>query len=77
MLELNEMGSMQLKISCKYYTQVISQIALTKAQLSYFVIWTSKDLNVELIEPNDTYYQNFESSLSLFFRSYNWNFMRI
>ena len=37
-LELNEMGNIQLKRSYKYYTQVISQIALAKAQLYYFVV---------------------------------------
>ena len=36
-LELNEMGNIQLKKSHKYYTQVISKIALTKVQLCYFV----------------------------------------
>ena len=69
-LELNEMGNIQLKRSHKYYTQVISQIALAKAQLYDFVVWTSKDLIVELIKPNDPYYQNVERSLSIFFRSY-------
>ena len=64
------MGNMQLKRSHKYYTQVISQIALAKVQLCYFVVWTSKDLIVELIEPNDPHYQNVERSLSIFFRSY-------
>ena len=67
-LELNEMGNIQVKRSHKYYTQVISQIALAKAY--YFVVWTSKDLIVELTEPNDPHYQNVERSLSIFFRSY-------
>ena len=39
-LELNEMGNKQLKRSYKYYTQVSSKIALAKAQLCYFVVWT-------------------------------------
>ena len=43
---------------------------MIKAQLCYFVVWTSKDLIVELIEPNDIHYQNVERSLSIFFRSY-------
>ena len=43
---------------------------MAKAQLCYFVVWTSKHLIVELIEPNDTYYQNVEFSLNIFFRSY-------
>ena len=68
-LELHEMGNIQLKRSHKYYTQVISQIALAKAQLCDFVVLTSKDLIVELTEPNDLHYRNGERSLSIFFRS--------
>ena len=71
-LELNEMGNIQLKRSHKYYTQVISQIVLAKAQLCYFVVWTSKGLIVKLIEPNDPHYQNVERLLSIFL-----NFIRI
>ena len=33
--------------------QVLSQIALVKAQLYYFVVWTSKDLLVELNQIKD------------------------
>ena len=69
-LELSEIGNIQLERSHKYNTQVISQVAFAKAQLCYFVVWTSKDLIVELIEPNDPHYQNVERSLSIFFRSY-------
>ena len=69
-LELNEMGNIQLKRSHKCFTQVISQIALAKAQLCYFVVWTSKDLIIELIKSNDTHYQHVERSLSIFFRRY-------
>ena len=64
------MWNIQLKKGNKYYTQVISQIALAKAQLCHFVVWTSKDLIVGLIEPNDPHYQNVERSLNIFFRSY-------
>ena len=64
------MGNIQLKKGHKYYTQVISQIALAKALLCYFIVWTSNDLIVELTEPNDPHYQNVERSLSIFFRSY-------
>ena len=49
------MGNIQLKISHKYYTKVTGSIALTKAQICYFVVWSSKDLIVKLIEPNDTH----------------------
>ena len=66
------MGNIQLKRIHKYYTQVISQIVLAKAQLCYFVVWTSKGLIVKLIEPNDPHYQNAERSLSIFL-----NFIRI
>ena len=65
------MGNIQLKRSHKYYTQVLSQIVLAKAQLCYFVVRTSKDLIAELTESNDPHYQNVERSLSIFFRSYN------
>ena len=64
------MGNIQLKRSHKYYTQIICQVAMAKAQLCYFVVWISKDLTVELIEPNDTHYQNVENLLSIFFRSH-------
>ena len=76
---MSEIGNIQLKRSHKYNTQVISQVALAEAQLCYFVVWTSKDLIVELIEPNDPHYQNVECSLSIFFRSYIYlsNFIRI
>ena len=43
---------------------------MAKAQLWHFVVWTSKDLIVGLIEPNDPHYQNVERSLNIFSRSY-------
>ena len=58
--ELNEIGNIQLKRSHNYYTYVIGQIALPEAQLCYFVVWTSKDLIFELVEPNGTNYHNVE-----------------
>ena len=34
---------------------------MPKAHLYYFVVWTSKDLIFELIEPNDTHYTHYQN----------------
>ena len=50
--------------------QIYRSTAASEKLDCYFVVWSSKDLIVELIESNDTHYQNVECSLSIFFRSY-------
>ena len=50
--------------------QIYRSAAASEKLDCYFVVWSSKDLIVELIESNDTHYQNVECSLSIFFRSY-------
>ena len=46
-LVLDEKKAVSLKRTHKYYTQVVSQMALTGASQCYFVVWTQKDLVIE------------------------------
>ena len=39
-LEVSPQGQISLKKAHKYYSQVITQIALVGAQFGYFVVWT-------------------------------------
>ena len=45
-------------------------MAITGIKKAYFVVWTSKGINIEIIPFDDSYWQKVESNLILFFKSY-------
>ena len=43
-------GKIHLKKSHKYYTQVVSQMAVTGTRFAYFIVWILKDMYFEIIQ---------------------------
>ena len=60
----------KLNRSHKYYTQVVSQMALTEADECFFVVWTSKLLLVEIIKFDLNHWSRVETNLELFYKCY-------
>ena len=49
-LTLNTDGNISLNKKHRYYTQINSQIVLTKSDQGYFVVWRTKDIFLEKID---------------------------
>lgn len=71
----NVNGHIQLKRSHKYYTQVTGQMAITGCNRTYFVVYTKKDLLIELIEFDNAHWMKILSSLIIFFKTYIQRYM--
>ena len=56
-----------LKKKHKYYTQIITLMALTGSTRGYFVVWTQNNFLVELINFDK---EHWESNLEVFFKQY-------
>ena len=69
-LDLDCMGSVILKSSHKYYTQIISQIQLAGCNQGYFVVWTPKECISLPISPDPSHFQKVSINLEVFFKSY-------
>ena len=65
-----ENDKIQLNRSHKYYTQIISQIALTKTSQSYFVVWTKSSIFVEEIKFDIGHWSRVETKLEIFYKTY-------
>ena len=65
-----ENGKIQLKRSHKYYTQIISQMALTKTAQSYFVVWTNNSVFVEEIKFDERHWSRVETNLDVFYKTF-------
>lgn len=63
-------GHLKLKQTHKYYTQVISQMALTNSTQSYFVVWTTKGVIVERIMFDEKHWLNVLANLDIFYKTY-------
>ena len=54
----------------KYYTQIITQMALTGSTRGYFVVWTQNDFLVELIDFDKEHQEKLYTNLEGFFKQY-------
>ena len=63
-------GEVSIKKTHKYYTQIISQMAMTNTKQSYFVVWTLKDLFVQKITFDHDHWQRVATNLEVFFKTY-------
>ena len=50
----------------KYYTQVISQIELSQANQGYFIVWTTKDSFVQIVQKMKHFGKRYQL-ISIFF----------
>ena len=53
-----------------YYTQVISQIQLSKSNQGYFIVWTTKDLFIEIVAKNEAFWEKISINLEIFFKRF-------
>ena len=60
----------QLKRSHKYFFQVTGVMAAKSLSKLYFVVCTTKELHVELIHFDDSFWDNIIPKLDVFFKSY-------
>ena len=68
--KVDKKKTVSLEITHRYYTQVVSQMALTGANHCYFIVWTQKDLFVERINYDESHNKKIQDSLGIFFKSY-------
>ena len=68
-LEMRD-GSVKLKTSHKYFSQITMLMALAPAKQTYFVVWTTKGLLTDTIEFSAEHWNNLHLNATLFFGSY-------
>ena len=66
-LETTNSGNNRLKRTHKHYAQVNTHTGKKKC---YFVVWASIDLLVDIIEFNESQWDNVERNLSIFYETY-------
>ena len=54
----------------KYYTQINSQMAITNCKSAYFIVWTLKDLYVEVVKFDQELWDKVKTNLDIFFKTY-------
>ena len=67
--KLNNSKKVSLNKSHKYYTKVISQMAMIGTKVCYFVVWALKDL-IQQINFDEDCYGKTEKNRSIFFKGY-------
>ena len=53
-------------IKDKYYTQVISQIQRSQLNQGYFIVWSTKDLFIQIVGINEAYWEKVSINLNFF-----------
>jgi len=51
-------GSIKLKLDHAYYFQIMGQLHISRRQMCYFVIYTSNWMNIEIIEYDNSFWEN-------------------
>ena len=54
----------------KYYTQVISQILLSKSSQGYFLVWITKDSYFEIVRKNEAFWEKVSINLEILFKRF-------
>ena len=55
-LKINKEGSLYLKNNNDYYYQIQGQMRIAKRSSCYFVVWSPKDIYVEYIQRDETFF---------------------
>ena len=69
-LKVSPEGNVFLSLSHRYYTQVISQMAISEIKKWYFVVWTPKDLFVQDILFDTKHWQEVSIASDIFYKMY-------
>ena len=69
-LKVSPEGNVFLSWSHRYYTQVISQMAISEIKKCYFVVWTPNDLCVQDIASDVKHWQEVSIALDIFYKTY-------
>lgn len=68
-LEKSDDGRFNLKKDHPYYYQVQTQMGVTGTPMSFFVVWSSKDMHVERIFFDDQFYEDICSKANVVFET--------
>ena len=66
----NKDGSTKLSKTHKYYTQIVSQMATTNIKKCFFVVWTEKDLHVEIVPFDKDHWMKVVTNLRIFYKTF-------
>lgn len=62
--------AIKLSKTHKYYTQIISQMAIANIDKCYFIVWTNKDLFMEIVTFDEKHWKNVKTNLEIFYKSF-------
>ena len=65
-----ENSIIMLKKTHKYYTQIQSQMEITKTKQAFFVVWTMKDVLIQQITVDKEHIKKVFNNLDIFFKTY-------
>ena len=63
-------GNVNINTQHKYYTQIISQMAITNTKQAFFVVWTTEDIFIQIIPFDKKHWQMVSVNLEVFFKTY-------
>ena len=63
-------GVLTLLWRCRYYTQIISQMGVTGIHSCYFIVWTLKDISVQIVKFDEQPWNKVNTNLKLFYKSF-------
>ena len=55
---------------CRYYTQIISQMGLTGKHSCYFIVWTLKDIFVQIVKLDEQLQSKVNTNLKLYYKPF-------
>ena len=55
---------------CRYYTQIISQMGLTGIHSCYFIVWTLKDIFVQIVKLDEQLQSKVNTNLKLYYKPF-------
>ena len=63
-------GVLTLSRTHRYYTQIISQMGVTGIHSCYFIVWTLKDVSVQIVKFDEQPWNKVNTNLKLFYKSF-------
>ena len=63
-------GEASINKGHKYYTQVISQIELSQANQGYFIVWTTKDSFIQIVQKNEAFWEKVSINLNFWLKRF-------
>ena len=63
-------GALTLSRTDRYYTQIISQMGVTSIHTCYFIVWTLKEIFVQIVKFDKQLWNKVNTNLKLFHKSF-------